>query len=261
MRCPASARRRPRPGRGPDRGPRPARRRRRLPRQRRPRDHRHARLLPAARRRPADLRGDRGGQRPVRRLRDGRPRAVRAVDRGLPRGAAAGRAGGDLRRARRRRSARPAGRWPAATRSATRSPSTGWRSSARPIPDRLLRKGGARPGRRADPDQARSARACSSRRRVRAGRGRADLAAAIDQMRTLNRAASEVLVGRGHRGRDGRHGFGLLGHGLEMARASGMRFVVRGVGPAGAARRARRSPRPASRPAGPPTTGGSCCRR
>jgi selenide,water dikinase len=44
-------------------------------------------------------------------------------------------------------------------------------------------------------------------------------------MRTLNRAASEVLVGAGIRGATDVTGFGLLGHGLEMARASGTRFV------------------------------------
>jgi selenide, water dikinase len=44
-------------------------------------------------------------------------------------------------------------------------------------------------------------------------------------MRTLNRAASEVLVANGVRGATDVTGFGLLGHGLEMARASGTRFV------------------------------------
>jgi selenide,water dikinase len=44
-------------------------------------------------------------------------------------------------------------------------------------------------------------------------------------MRTLNRAASEVLVAHGVRGATDVTGFGLLGHGLEMARASGTRFV------------------------------------
>ena len=44
-------------------------------------------------------------------------------------------------------------------------------------------------------------------------------------MRTLNRAASEVLVARGVRAATDVTGFGLLGHGLEMARAVGARFV------------------------------------
>ena len=44
-------------------------------------------------------------------------------------------------------------------------------------------------------------------------------------MRTLNRAASEVLVRHGIRGATDVTGFGLLGHGLEMARASSARLV------------------------------------
>ena len=53
----------------------------------------------------------------------------------------------------------------------------------------------------------------------------ADLAAAIDSMRGLNRAAAEVLVANGIRGATDVTGFGLLGHGLEMARASGVRLA------------------------------------
>ena len=53
----------------------------------------------------------------------------------------------------------------------------------------------------------------------------ADLEAAIAQMRTLNRAASEVLGRHGIAGATDVTGFGLLGHGLEMARASGARLV------------------------------------
>ena len=44
-------------------------------------------------------------------------------------------------------------------------------------------------------------------------------------MRALNRAAAEVLVAAGIRGATDVTGFGLLGHGLEMARASGARLV------------------------------------
>ena len=51
------------------------------------------------------------------------------------------------------------------------------------------------------------------------------LDAAIDQMRRLNRAAAEVLVAHGIAAATDVTGFGLLGHGLEMARASGARFV------------------------------------
>jgi selenide,water dikinase len=44
-------------------------------------------------------------------------------------------------------------------------------------------------------------------------------------MRTLNRAASEILVREGVLATTDVTGFGLLGHGLEMAQASGTRFV------------------------------------
>src|SRR4029078_9460679 len=53
----------------------------------------------------------------------------------------------------------------------------------------------------------------------------ADLAGAIDQMRELNRRAAEVLVSNGIAGATDVTGFGLLGHGLEMARAAGVRFI------------------------------------
>jgi selenide,water dikinase len=91
-------------------------------------------------------------------------------------------------------------------------------------PDRLLRKGGARPG-----------DALILTKRLGTGilvsghrRGRtseADLQTAIDQMRVLNRAASDVLVEAGVVAATDVTGFGLLGHGLEMARASGTAFV------------------------------------
>ena len=56
-------------------------------------------------------------------------------------------------------------------------------------------------------------------------------------MRTLNRAAAEVLVAHGIRAATDVTGFGLLGHGLEMARASDA-LRLRGRGAAGAGRRA-----------------------
>jgi selenide,water dikinase len=60
---------------------------------------------------------------------------------------------------------------------------------------------------------------------ARQGRTEAeDLATAIESMRTLNRAASEVLVTNGIVAATDVTGFGLLGHGLEMARAGGVRF-------------------------------------
>ena len=91
-------------------------------------------------------------------------------------------------------------------------------------PDRLLRKGGARPG-----DVLILTKRLGTGLLVSGSRqGRtstSDLAGAVDQMRTLNWAASDVLVSFGIRGATDVTGFGLLGHGLEMARASGTMFV------------------------------------
>jgi selenide, water dikinase len=92
-------------------------------------------------------------------------------------------------------------------------------------PDRLLRKGGAVPG-----DVLLLTKRLGTGLLVsgdRAGRtSAADLAIAIDGMRTLNRAASEVLVARGVRAATDVTGFGLLGHALEMASAARVRFVI-----------------------------------
>jgi selenide,water dikinase len=91
-------------------------------------------------------------------------------------------------------------------------------------PDKLLRKGAARPG---DTllltKRLGTGLLVSGHRQEKATE--ADFGAAIDQMRTLNRAASEVLVAHGIRCTTDVTGFGLLGHGLEMARASGARLV------------------------------------
>jgi len=91
-------------------------------------------------------------------------------------------------------------------------------------PDRLLRKGGARPG---DilvlTKPLGTGLLVSGRRQGRTSD--ADLAAAVDSMRRLNREASEALTEVGVAGATDVTGFGLLGHGLEMARASGSRFV------------------------------------
>jgi selenide, water dikinase len=91
-------------------------------------------------------------------------------------------------------------------------------------PDRLLRKGGARPG---DAliltKRLGTGLLVSGQRQGRASA--ADLAAAIESMSVLNRSASEVLVAAGLRAATDVTGFGLLGHGLEMARASGVRLA------------------------------------
>jgi selenide, water dikinase len=91
-------------------------------------------------------------------------------------------------------------------------------------PDRLLRKGGAQPG-----DVLLLTKPLGTGLLV-SGRRRGltrdvDLEAAVNSMRALSRAAAEVLVDQGVRGATDVTGFGLLGHGLEMARASGTRFV------------------------------------
>jgi len=91
-------------------------------------------------------------------------------------------------------------------------------------PDRLLLKGGAHAG---DvlllTKRLGTGLLVSGRRAGIADPG--DLDGAIDQMRSLNREASEVLVARGARAATDVTGFGLLGHGLEMANGSGTRFV------------------------------------
>ena len=96
-------------------------------------------------------------------------------------------------------------------------------------PDRLLRKGGAQPG-----DRLLLTKPLGTGLLVSGARhGRtaeADLATAIDSMRELNRAASQALLASGIRTATDVTGFGLLGHGLEMARASGSRFVFEAAG-------------------------------
>jgi selenide,water dikinase len=88
----------------------------------------------------------------------------------------------------------------------------------------LFRKGGARPG-----DRLLLTKRLGTGLLVSGARqGRtatADLDAAIDQMLTLNREAAGVLATHRIRGATDVTGFGLLGHGLEMARASQARLV------------------------------------
>jgi selenide,water dikinase len=96
-------------------------------------------------------------------------------------------------------------------------------------PDRLLRKGGARPGDRLLLTKRLGTGVLVSGAR-RGKTAPEDLAAAVDQMRALNRAASETLVEAGIVAATDVTGFGLLGHGLEMARGSGARFVFDAAG-------------------------------
>jgi selenide,water dikinase len=91
-------------------------------------------------------------------------------------------------------------------------------------PDRLLRKGGARPG-----DVLLLTKPLGTGLLVSGARqgltAPADLQAAIVSMRHLNRAAAAVLVDAGVVGATDVTGFGLLGHAAEMARASGARLT------------------------------------
>jgi selenide, water dikinase len=92
-------------------------------------------------------------------------------------------------------------------------------------PDRLLRKGGARAGDLLVLTKPLGTGLLVSGRR----QGRtsdADLDAAVASMRRLNQAASIALVEAGVVAATDVTGFGLLGHGLEMARGSGTRFVL-----------------------------------
>jgi selenide,water dikinase len=88
-------------------------------------------------------------------------------------------------------------------------------------PDRVLTKGGARPG-----DVLVLSKPIGTGI-VLAGGSEANRQAAIARMRVLNRAASEALVGLGpaaHAVTDVT-GFGLAGHGWEMAERSGVSLV------------------------------------
>jgi selenide,water dikinase len=91
-------------------------------------------------------------------------------------------------------------------------------------PDRLFRKGGARVG-----DRLLLTKRLGTGLLVSGARqGRtdaADLDAGIAGMLLLNRTAAEVLATHGIKGATDVTGFGLLGHGLEMARGSGARLV------------------------------------
>jgi selenide, water dikinase len=91
-------------------------------------------------------------------------------------------------------------------------------------PDKLLRKGGAKPGDHLLLTKRLGTGLLVSGHRQGAA-SEADFEGAVDQMRQLNRAAADVLVAHGVAGATDVTGFGLLGHGLEMARASATRFV------------------------------------
>ena len=118
-------------------------------------------------------------------------------------------------------------------------------------PDRVFRKGGARPG-----DVVLLSKPLGTGLTL-AGGDADDKAAATAGMRTLNRAPSEVLQSLGsavHAVTDVT-GYGLAGHGWEVAERSGVRLVIDaaglvaypGRGRRGRARRAHRRRRPQPR--------------
>jgi selenide, water dikinase len=86
-------------------------------------------------------------------------------------------------------------------------------------PDKLLRKGGAQPGDTLILTKRLGTGLIVSGHRQGRTSGD-DLAGAIDQMRHLNRTAAEVLVANEVAGATDVTGFGLLGHLVEMVRAS-----------------------------------------
>jgi selenide,water dikinase len=93
-------------------------------------------------------------------------------------------------------------------------------------PDRVFRKGGARPG-----DVVLLSKPLGTGLTLAGGRAE-DKAAAIAGMRTLNKAASETLQGLGpavHAVTDVT-GYGLAGHGWEVAERSGVRLVIDSAG-------------------------------
>jgi len=93
-------------------------------------------------------------------------------------------------------------------------------------PDRVMIKGGLRPGHRLFLSKPLGTGVIAT-----AGKGAcadpAHMDAAIQSMARLNRGAAEVLVELGVRGCTDITGFGFLGHGSEMVRASACGFRVR----------------------------------
>lgn len=89
-------------------------------------------------------------------------------------------------------------------------------------PQRIFRKGGARPG-----DVALLSKPLGTGLAL-AGGSAADIAASIAGMRTLNRLASEQLqaLGAAVHGVTDVTGFGLAGHGWEMADRSGVQLIL-----------------------------------
>jgi len=93
-------------------------------------------------------------------------------------------------------------------------------------PDRVMIKGGLRPGHRLFLSKPLGTGVIATAGKV-ACADPAHMDAAIQSMARLNRGAAEVLVELGVRGCTDITGFGFLGHGSEMVRASACGFRVR----------------------------------
>jgi|YNPBryantNP2012_1023418.scaffolds.fasta_scaffold13962_3 selenide,water dikinase len=90
-------------------------------------------------------------------------------------------------------------------------------------PDRLMVKGGARPGDRLVLTKPLGLGVITTA--LKAGKAKAEhVAAAVESMKRLNRAAARCAVAVGVRGATDITGFSLLGHALEMAEQGGVRL-------------------------------------
>ena len=173
----------------PPRRPGAVRRRRHLPHRRRDRARVDDRLLPAARRRPGRLRRHRRRQRVQRRLRDGRPGRARHQRRRLPGALSPFRHRRPSSRLRRRRVAEAGGTVAGGHTIRNPEPVFGLAVQGLVHPDRVFRKGGARPG-----DVVVLSKPLGTGLTLAGGTDE-DRAAAIVGMRRLNRSASEILRG------------------------------------------------------------------
>lgn len=92
-------------------------------------------------------------------------------------------------------------------------------------PERIIRNGGAKPGQLLVLTKAIGTGVISTA--VKGGAGKSDwVQAARDAMYISNRLAGEVIIEAGVNCATDVTGFGIAGHGLEMARASGCKMVI-----------------------------------
>ena len=92
-------------------------------------------------------------------------------------------------------------------------------------PDRIFTKGGAKPGDVLVLTKSLGTGTISTA--LKRGKAAADhVTVMVESMKRLNKAAAEAGQVVGVRGATDITGFGLLGHGMEMAQASGSKFVI-----------------------------------